>query len=58
MKDTEIFEYLKKEIQKLSEDNRKKMENALIIALTLESKKFRKRAQEIHQRIQELSNEI
>lgn len=58
MKDTEIFDFLKKEIQKLDEDNRRKMENSLINALTLESKKFRIRAQEIHQRIQELMNEI
>lgn len=54
MSDTEIFETLKKRIENLKSASRGKLLNSLMLSLTLDSKKFRKRAQEIAQMIQEV----
>lgn len=57
MSDTEIFETLKKRIENLKSASRGKLLNSLMLSLTLDSKKFRKRAQEIAQMIQEEEND-
>lgn len=57
MSDTEIFETLKKRIENLKSAARCKLLNSLMLSLTLDSKKFRKRAQEIAQMIQEEEND-
>lgn len=57
MSDTEIFETLKKRIENLKSAARGKLLNSLMLSLTLDSKKFRKRAQEIAQMIQEEEND-
>lgn len=52
--DAEIFETLKKRIENIKSDSKGKLLNTLMLSLTLDSKKFRKRAQEIALMIQEV----
>ena len=53
MSNAEIFEVLKKRIENLKGDTKGKLLNSLMMSLTLDSKKFRKRAKEIALMIQE-----
>ncbi len=57
MNDAEIFESLKKKIENIKGDPKGKLLNSLMVSLTLDSKRFRKRAQEIDLIIQRLTND-
>ena len=52
--DAEIFETLKKRIENIKGTSKGKLLNTLMLSLTLDSKKFRKRDQEIALMIQEV----
>ena len=57
MNDAEVFESLKKKIENIKGDSKGKLLNSLMLSLTLDSKRFRKRAQEIDLIIQRLTND-
>ena len=58
MSNTEIFEFTKSKILQLKDVSLKnQLLNSLMLALTLDSKKFKKRAKEIYDRVREVQND-
>lgn len=58
MSNTEIFEYTKGKILQLKDERVKnQLLNSLMLALTLDSKKFQKRAKEIYDKVREVQND-